>query len=85
MYKRQNIGRLLRRYFVQLRLRAAHQFGIGIKVNVCQRKIRAVPFQALQLGLKAIFTGRKPDHDLLWVVLDQLERNIAPVSYTHLQ
>ena len=72
-----NIGRLLRCYFVQLRLRAAHQFGIGIKVNVCQRKIRVVPFQALQLGLKDIFTGRKPDYDLLWVVLDQLERNVA--------
>ena len=72
-----NIGRLLRCYFVQLRLRAAHQFGIGIKVNVCQRKIRVVPFQAFQLGLEDIFTGRKPDHDLLRVVLDQLERNIA--------
>ena len=72
-----NIGRLLRCYFVQLRLRATHQFGVGIKVNVCQRKIRVVPFQALQLGLKDIFTGRKPDYDLLWVVLDQLERNIA--------
>ena len=72
-----NIGRLLRCYFVQLRLRATHQFGVGIKVNVCQRKIRVVPFQAFQLGLKDIFTGRKPDHDLLRVVLDQLERNIA--------
>ena len=72
-----NIGRLLRCYFVQLRLRAAHQFGIGIKVNVCQRKIRVVPFQALQLGLKDIFTGRKPDYDFLRVVLDQLERNVA--------
>ena len=72
-----NIGRLLRCYFVQLRLRATHQFGVGIKVNVCQRKIRVVPFQALQLGLEDIFTGRKPDHDLLRVVLDQLERNVA--------
>ena len=72
-----NIGRLLRCYFVQLRLRAAHQFGIGIKENVCQRKIRVVPFQALKLGLKDIFTWRKPDYDLLWVVLDQLERNVA--------
>ena len=72
-----NIGRLLRCYFVQLRLRAAHQFGVGIKVNVCQRKIRVVPFQALQLGLEDIFTGGKPEHDLLRVVLDQLERNIT--------
>ena len=70
-----NIGGLLRCYFVQRCLRAAHQFGVGIKVNICQRKIRVVPFQALQLGLKDIFTGRKPDHDLLRVVLDQLERN----------
>ena len=72
-----NIGGLLRRNFVQLCLRTAHQFGVGIKVNVCQRKIRVVPFQALQLGLEDIFTGRKPDHDLLRVVLDQLERNVA--------
>ena len=46
-------------------------------MNVCQRKIRIVPFQALQLGLEDVFTGRKPDHDLLRVVLDQLERNVA--------
>ena len=46
-------------------------------MNVCQRKIRVVPFQAFQLGLEDIFTGRKPDYDLLWVVLDQLERNVA--------
>ena len=72
-----NIGRFLRCDIIQLRLGAAHQFGIGIKVNVCQRKIRVVPFQAFQLGLENIFTGRKPDHDLLRVVLDQLERNVA--------
>ena len=72
-----NIGRLLRCYFVQLCLRAAHQFGVGIKVNVYQRKIRVVPFQALQLGLEDIFTGRKPDYDLFRVVLNQLERNVA--------
>ena len=71
------IGRLLCRNFLQLCLRAAHQFGVGIKVNVCQRKIRVIPFQALQLGLKDIFTGRKPDHNLVRVVLDQLERNVA--------
>ena len=46
-------------------------------MNVCQRKIRVVPFQALQLGLKDIFTGRKPDYGLVRVVLDQLERNVA--------
>ena len=72
-----NIGRFLRCDIIQLRLGAAHQFGIGIKVNVCQRKIRVVPFQALQLGLEDIFTGRKPDHDLLRVILDQFECNIA--------
>jgi len=72
-----NIGGLLRRNFLQLCLRTAHQFGIGIKVNVCQRKIRVVPFQALQLGLEDIFTGGKPDHDFLRVVLDQLERNVT--------
>ena len=72
-----NIGRLLRYYFVQLCLRTAYQFGVGIKMNICQRKIRVILFQALQLGLEDIFTGRKPDHDLLRVVLDQLERNIA--------
>ena len=72
-----NIGRLLRCYFVQLCLRATHQFGVGIKVNICQRKIRVVPFQAFQLGLEDIFTGRKPDYNLLRVVLDQLERNVA--------
>ena len=42
-----------------------------------QRKVRVVPFQALQLCLEDLFTGRKPDHDLLRVVLDQLERNVA--------
>ena len=72
-----NIGRLLCRYFVQLCLRTAHQLGVGIKVNVCQRKIRVVPFQAFQLGLEDIFTGRKPKHDLLRVILDQFECNIA--------
>ena len=72
-----NIGGLLRCYFAQLRLRTAHQFGVGVKVNIFQRKLRVVPFQALQLGLKDILTGRKPDHNLLRVVLDQLERNIA--------
>ena len=46
-------------------------------MDVRQWKVRVVPFQALQLGLEDIFTGRKPDHDLLRVVLDQLERNIA--------
>ena len=46
-------------------------------MDVCQRKIRVVPFQALHLGLEDIFTGRKPDHDLLRVFLDQLERNVA--------
>ena len=72
-----NIGGLLRRNFLQLCLRTAHQFGVGVKVNVCQRKFRVIPFQALQLGLEDVFTGRKPNHDLLRVVLDQLERNIA--------
>ena len=46
-------------------------------MDVRQRKVRVVPFQAFQLGLEDIFTGRKPDHDLLRVVLDQLERNVA--------
>ena len=46
-------------------------------MNVCQQKFRVIPFQALQLGLEDVFTGRKPDHDLLRVVLDQLERNVA--------
>ena len=46
-------------------------------MNICQRKIRVVLFQTFQLGLEDIFAGRKPDHDLVRVVLDQLERNIA--------
>ena len=46
-------------------------------MNICQRKIRVVPFQTFQLGLEDIFTGRKPDHDLLRVVLDQLKRDVA--------
>ena len=72
-----NISGLLRRNFLQLCLRTAHQFCVGVKVNVCQQKFRVIPFQALQLGLEDVFTGRKPDHDLLRVVLDQLERNVA--------
>ena len=46
-------------------------------MDVRQRKVRVVPFQALQLCLEDIFTGRKPDHDLLRVILDQFECNIA--------